>query len=208
MITDHILLLAALGAASTSLLAGCGSYEQRCDLNPYACAEGGAGTGTASGITCGPCEEAGESGECEPVRLVSQGACADKETCSADLECRKDVGYPCGNGSVCATGVCGGEDGKTCATCTSDADCADHPDSHLCGGGWCRRAAGAACKTDAACITNLCGDGVCAACASGAECASGQCDDVTARCLSSAGEPCTSEADCASGQCDGSLCLP
>lgn len=198
--------LAAICALAAAALGGCGSYEQRCDLNPYSCSVSGAGAG-AAGADCGPCEVDDGLGACEPVALVSPGACNEKETCSADLDCKKAPGQPCGNGSNCVTGVCS-EASKTCVSCSADADCAEHADSPLCRGGWCRRPAGSACKTDVACVTGLCAAGVCAACSADADCASGQCDDDTQYCLASAGEPCAGSADCASGQCQKGACAP
>lgn len=203
-LTTAVGALATLGAA---LLAACSGYEQSCELNPYACSEGGA-PGTTSAPECGPCELDDGDGGCEPVQIVSEGACAEKYTCSPELECRKEVGESCSKAVHCATGFCEGSGNGECATCAADADCAEQPETPLCSGGWCRRPAGASCATDVACVTNRCVVGVCAGCTADVDCRSGQCDAGTQRCLGAAGEPCTLEADCASGQCSGGICIP
>lgn len=194
-----------LAGAALAGPAGCGSYEERCDLNPYACPEGaGGGSATSTTPRCGPCEVDDGLGGCEPVRLLADGACPGKDVCAPDLECRKAPGRPCVEGAECATGACDAA-AKQCTSCAADADCGD-PQAPLCLAGWCRRPPGAACEMDFACITNRCFAGLCVTCEAPADCASGACDDDTHRCLSAPGEPCAAPAECASGQCQAGVC--
>lgn len=196
--------------ALLSNLAGCGGYEHRCDLNPYACSENGAGgddPGPPAAV-CGACEIEEAPAGCAPIPLPGDGACSEEgTTCSPDLRCDKAGGQPCASAMECATGVCRFDLGK-CVGCSHDTDCAYHPDRRVCLAGWCRRPAGGDCVTSFACITNRCVNGLCTGCFLGQECASGKCDSDSGRCLWSAGEPCSGNALCASGKCVASRCAP
>lgn len=213
--------LGAAGLVSGAPLAGCERHTQDCELNPYACPEvggGGAGAGGSNGgnggegggctgaaccpadLVCPPCQRCGPSGGCEPVTLPSSGACPDKETCAADLTCRKKNGQSCLFAAQCASGSCD-DDGGVCQACAADTDC-EGATPH-CNGGLCKQPDGAACVTDLHCRTNRCLEGVCALCASDSECASGKCDEAASACLLSGGQPCKEDAECASGKCTG-----
>ena len=175
----------------------CSSCEDDCGPCVDPCGDGICDAG--AGEDCASCED-----DCGPCGVpCGDGSCdaGAGETCK---NCPADCGGCCGDGSCLAA------HGEDCENCEEDCG----PCTQLCGNGSCDVLAGETCATcpaDCACAGD-CGDGVCLApdsCANcfadcGACCGDGSCDEIYGEDATSCSADC--ETDCSNAACGDGFC--